>query len=318
MKSSITKNIALCQNLLRDGNLVAIPTETVYGLAANIYDDTAVKKIFKMKRRPLYNPLIVHIHHIDQLPTLAKDIPHAAQELASHFWPGPLTMILPKQGVVSDLVTAGRSTVGIRMPDHPLTLTMLEGLDFPIAAPSANPFTRVSPTSAQHVADYFGNRVGAILDGGASQVGLESTIIGFEGGVPVIYRKGGIAIEAIEACTGVVKLALKSEKAPIAPGMLAKHYAPKTKLILTDDVEKVLAIWSARRIGVLSFYRKVYPKAALVKVLSEKRDLDEAAAHLFDALHQLDAANVDVIIAERLPEQGLGMSINDRLERAEN
>ncbi len=318
MTNTITKDIVHCQELLRNNELVAIPTETVYGLAANIYNDEAVRKIFEMKGRPLFNPLIVHIHHLDQLSSLAKSVPEAATKLAARFWPGPLTLILEKNASVSDLVTAGKSTVAIRMPNHSLTLELLQGLDFPVAAPSANPFTRVSSTSAQHVADYFGNRIPAILDGGSCTVGLESTIVGFDGETTVVYRKGGISLEAIKACVGKVRLLTKNEKAPEAPGMLAKHYSPGTKLILSDGILKTMEGFTNQKIGVLAFHEANFANATMVETLSEKRDLDEAAQNLFAALHRLDQADLDVIIAQRFPNEGLGISINDRLERAGN
>ncbi|UJH68715.1 L-threonylcarbamoyladenylate synthase [Allomuricauda sp. SCSIO 65647] len=317
MKNVITTDLERCRELLRQDQPVAIPTETVYGLAANIYSESAVKKIFEIKGRPRFNPLIVHVHGIDQMTSLTKELPRNAVKLAEQFWPGPLTLILPKQDSVSDLITAGKETVGIRMPNHELTLRLLKGLNFPLAAPSANPFTRVSPTSAQHVADYFGDAV-TVLDGGPCTVGLESTIVGFEGETPVVYRKGGITIEAIEQCVGPVKLRLENEKAPEAPGMLFKHYSPRTTLVLTNDVEKALSKIDNQKVGVLSFYKDAYPGATIVKALSKTRDLEEAAQKLFDALHELDTAGLDMIIAERLPEEGLGITINDRLERAKN
>ncbi|WP_299529915.1 L-threonylcarbamoyladenylate synthase [Ulvibacterium sp.] len=316
MRNTITTDVAYCQKLLRSNALVAIPTETVYGLAANIYNDEAVRKIFEMKGRPLFNPLIVHIHHLDQLSSLVKSVPEAAIKLAGRFWPGPLTLILEKQNVVSDLVTAGKSTLALRMPNHPLTLELLRGLDFPIAAPSANPFTRVSSTSAQHVADYFGDRIPAILDGGPCTVGLESTIVGFDGSTAVVYRKGGISLEAIEAYVGEVRLLTQNENAPQAPGMLAKHYSPRTKLVLSDDVLKTMKDFVNHEIGVLAFYESSFANAKVVETLSEERDLVEAAQNLFAALHRLDQADLDIIIAQRFPNEGLGISINDRLERA--
>lgn len=318
MTNTITKDIGYCQELLRNNELVAIPTETVYGLAANIYNDDAVRKIFEMKERPLFNPLIVHIHHLDQLSSLAKSVPEAATKLAARFWPGPLTLVLEKHADVSDLVTAGKSTVAIRMPNHPYTLKLLQGLDFPIAAPSANPFTRVSSTSAQHVADYFGEQISAILDGGPCTVGLESTIVGFDGETAVVYRKGGISTEAIEACVGTVRVLTKNEDAPQAPGMLAKHYSPRTKLILSDDILEAIKGFTNQKIGVLAFYESNFARAKMVETLSPKRNLNEAAKNLFAALHRLDQASLDIIIAERFPNEGLGISINDRLERAGN
>lgn len=318
MKSTITTDIAYCQQLLRENKLVAIPTETVYGLAANIFNEDAVGQIFKMKGRPLFNPLIVHIYDLKQVNELAKDIPDNARKLMEHFWPGALTLILPKKEIVSNIITAGKSTVAIRMPKHPVTRELLKGLEFPIAAPSANPFTRVSPTSAEHVESYFGDRIPAILDGGPCEVGLESTIVGFDGETPIIYRKGGISLEAIEAYVGNVKLMTKEEKAPQAPGMLLKHYSPKTKLILSDRVSESLKESEHLKVGVLSFQKSDFSGATQLEVLSLEGSMDEAAQNLFAALHRLDQMELDLIIAERLPEEGLGISMNDRLERAAN
>ena len=320
MSTSITTDVARCQQLLKDKKLVAIPTETVYGLAANAFDADAVKGIFEMKGRPLFNPLIVHIHDLEQLHVLAKDIPESAMKLAKAFWPGSLTLILPKQPEVLEIITAGKPNVGIRMPNHPMTLELLKGLSFPLAAPSANPFTRVSPTSAAHVASYFRDRIPAILDGGPCQVGLESTIIGFDGETAIIYRQGGISIEAIKAVVGKVEMLTENENetAPPAPGMLLKHYSPRTTLVISDDVSRTIEQYSSKRIGVLSFYSDGFPTAQIVKVLSREKDLDIAAKALFASLHELDGAGLDVIIAERFPEEGLGSSINDRLNRAQN
>ena len=318
MSATITKDIAYCQELLTHGELVAIPTETVYGLAANIYSEIAVRKIFEMKGRPLFNPLITHIHSLEQLEDLATDIPDTAWKLAKRFWPGPLTLVLKKQPSVSDLITAGKPTIAVRIPNHPITLELLQGLDFPIAAPSANTFMRVSPTSAEHVAAYFGDRIPAILDGGPCQVGLESTIVGFEDDIPVIYRKGGVSIEAIEACVGSVSLLTHKEAAPEAPGMLKKHYSPATRLVLSDDPMQTLKKYPDLKAGVLSFEKTKFKEAAQVETLSAEGDLEEAAKNLFAALHRLDKANLDLIIAERLPNTGLGISINDRLERAQS
>ena len=315
MSTSITTDIAFCQDLLKAGRLVAIPTETVYGLAANIMDADAIKSIFEMKGRPMFNPLIVHIHSLEQLPLLVKDVPENAMRLAEAFWPGSLTLILPKKAEVSDTVTAGKPTVGIRMPNHPTTLELLRGLPFPIAAPSANPSTRVSPTSAQHVASYFGARIPAILDGGPCTVGLESTIVGFNGETPIVYRKGGISVEAIAAIVGEVQLVTKADKAPLAPGMLLKHYSPKTKLVLSNTVAATLKNYTDFKVGVISF-STAYKNVAISRALSKTGDLAEAAKNLFATLHELDQLELDFIIAEKFPEKGLGTSINDRLERA--
>lgn len=318
MKTSITTDIEHCQALLREGHLVAIPTETVYGLAANALDSEAVKRIFEMKGRPAFNPLIVHIHQMDQLPILAKDIPQKAYDLAEAFWPGSLTLILPKQDIVPEIISGGKPTVGVRMPRHPLTQALLKGLPFPLAAPSANPFTRVSPTAAQHVWDYFGDRIPAILDGGPCQVGLESTIVGFEGETPILYRKGGIPKEAIEAVVGELRVSTENETSPEAPGMLLKHYSPRTPLMVCDDIKEALKQHSEKSIGVLSFFEEDFPSATKVIALSKNKVMEEAAMSLFGALHILDASGLDLILAERFPEKGLGSSINDRLFRAQN
>lgn len=318
MQNVITTDIAYCQELLKNKQLVAIPTETVYGLAANAFDADAVSQIFGMKGRPRFNPLILHIHDLRQLNDLATDIPAVAMKLANAFWPGSLTLILPKQPTVPDIITAGKSTVGVRMPNHPMTLELLKGLPFPLAAPSANPFTRVSPTSAQHVANYFGNRIPAILDGGPCKVGLESTIVGFDGNTPVVYRKGGISIEEIEKVVGTVQLLTENETAPQAPGMLLKHYSPRTPLVISDDLQKSLQTHSNKRVGVLCFYSDDFSGVEIVKVLSPSKNLDEVARILFATLHELDTLNLDLIIAERFPDEGLGASINDRLFRAQN
>ena len=298
--------------------MVAIPTETVYGLAANALDANAVRTIFETKGRPAFNPLIVHIHEMEQLPVLAKDIPENAYKLAKAFWPGPLTLILSKQDVVPDIITAGKATVGIRMPNHAMTLQLLKGLPFPLAAPSANPFTRISPTSAKHVEDYFGNQISAILDGGTCEVGLESTIVGFDGETPILYRKGGISVEAIEAVVGTLIISIENEISPEAPGMLLKHYSPRTSLLVSNDLGKSLKANPGKRVGVLSFYEVDFPSAEMVMPLSKNQSLEEAATKLFEALHTLDASGLDLILAERFPENGLGSSINDRLYRAQN
>ncbi|ASV29806.1 L-threonylcarbamoyladenylate synthase [Maribacter cobaltidurans] len=318
METTITTDIEKSQKLLKEGQLVAIPTETVYGLAANALDSNAVKRIFEMKGRPAFNPLIVHIHQMEQLPILAKDIPQKAYDLAEAFWPGSLTLILPKQDIVPDIITGGKPTVGVRMPNHKTTLDLLKGLPFPLAAPSANPFTRVSPTSAKHVLDYFGDQIPAILDGGPCQVGLESTIIGFDGEIPILYRKGGIPKEAIEAVVGKLRISTENETAPEAPGMLLKHYSPRTPLVVCDNLKEKLKENSLKKVGVLSFYEEDFPLATKVIALSKNKMLEEAAMSLFEALHTLDASGLDLILAERFPEKGLGSSINDRLFRAEN
>jgi L-threonylcarbamoyladenylate synthase len=313
----ISNNIEKAVEILNQNNIISIPTETVYGLAGNIYSEEAISKIFEMKNRPLFNPLIVHIHSIAQLDQLTTYIPEKARLLATTFWPGPLTLVLKKNSQVPDIITAGKDSVAIRMPNHPVALDLLQKLSFPLAAPSANPFGCISPTKAIHVEEYFGNKLEMVLEGGDCENGIESTIIGFESDEPILYRLGAISIENIEAVIGSIKIKNKEESAPDAPGMLSKHYAPLTATFLETDVEESIKSFPDKKIGILLFSNKIdAPNSIHQEILSENGNLKEAATNLYTALHFLDKLNLDVIIAERLPDIGLGKSINDRLERA--
>ncbi len=234
----IGKDIKEAQKILENGGLVAIPTETVYGLAANAYDPEAVAKIFEAKNRPSFDPLIVHIPDESRLHGMVDAIPPAGQKLAEAFWPGPLTLLLPKTHVIPDIVTSGMPEVAIRVPNNPLTLSLLGSLEFPLVAPSANPFGYISPTSAQHVMDQLEGKVDYILDGGPAEVGVESTIIGFPDGKATVYRMGGLEIDRIEEIIGKVEIMPHSTSNPKAPGMLKSHYAPHTPFkLLGDDIE---------------------------------------------------------------------------------
>jgi len=313
----ITKDIHKALDALNNEDVIAIPTETVYGLAGNIYSEKAIKKIFELKNRPLFNPLIVHIKSLAYLENVAIDIPDTAIKLAETFFPGALTLVLKKQPAISNIVTAEKQTVAVRIPDHPVTLSLLEKLNFPLAAPSANPFGSISPTSADHVHTYFKDKLPLILDGGICQKGIESTIIGFQNNQAILYRYGSISVEEIESVIGKLIIATKNETNPDAPGMLSKHYAPVTPTFLTNDIQKSIKIFSDRKIGLLLFDREI-PDEEIIhqEVLSKSRNLKEAAANLYAALHRLDKTNLDIIIAERFPDMGLGRAINDRLERA--
>ena len=308
----IGTDIQEAAHILLSGEAVAIPTETVYGLAANAFDEAAVLKIFTIKERPSFDPLIVHIGHAADIHRVARELPPQAQALMDAFWPGPLTLLLPKHAEVSDLVTSGLDTVGVRMPAHPMTLELLRTLPFPLAAPSANPFGYVSPTTAQHVADQLGDKVPYILDGGACAVGVESTIVGWAHGRWQLYRPGGIATEAIERITGPLAQ-VATQALPNAPGMLDSHYAPR-KPLYRGDPEALLKRFAGRAVGVISFQREYL--AHRCDVLSEQGDLAEAARHLFAVLRELDSSDCSVIVAEEFPEEGLGRAINDRLRRA--
>ncbi|MFC4263655.1 L-threonylcarbamoyladenylate synthase [Ferruginibacter yonginensis] len=312
----ITTDINKAIQVLQHKGVVAIPTETVYGLAANAFDDEAVQKIFTLKNRPTFNPLIVHLASATQLTTVATNIPATAYALANAFWPGPLTLVLQKQTNISSFVTASKQTIAVRVPQHGLTQQLLQQLDFPLAAPSANPFGSISPTTAQHVYHYFEERVPIILDGGECTAGVESTIIGFQHEQPVLYRHGAISMEALAAVVGDITMLPKHTTSIEAPGMLASHYAPKTPLVLMEDVAYGLSLYTHLKVGLLVF--RQLPNLAHVcgEVLSKNGSLEEAAHHLYAAMHRLDAANYDVIIAERLPNYGVGITVNDRLERA--
>ncbi|GAB3938459.1 L-threonylcarbamoyladenylate synthase [Larkinella terrae] len=314
--AQIGTDVQKAKEYLEQGEVVGMPTETVYGLAGNALNPDAVLKIFKVKNRPSFDPLIVHTDSIDKAETFVKTIPEPARRLAERFWPGPLTVLFPKESIIPDLVSSGLDTVAIRIPQHPLALKLLASLDFPLAAPSANPFGYISPTTARHVAEQLGDQIPYVLDGGSSQVGIESTIIGFTEGGPIVYRLGGMSLEKLEAIVGKVSVRSHSTSNPKAPGMLSSHYAPRKPLLLKTPAE-VLASHKPERVGVLAFEEitRLIP-VEQQQILSISGDISEAAKNLFAAMRALDALNVDVIVAELLPEMGLGRAINDRLRRA--
>jgi L-threonylcarbamoyladenylate synthase len=309
-------DITYAAELLRKGQLVAVPTETVYGLAGNALDVAAVAEIFRVKNRPVFDPLIVHLRSFEDAARFCENIPEMAKMLAETFLPGALTLLLQKKTDIPDLVTAGSPFVAIRVPRHPMARQLLHMLPFPLAAPSANPFGYISPTTAQHVATQLGDHIPYILDGGACEVGLESTIVGFPDGVPTIFRKGGIAVEAIEAVVGKVEVKPFSTSNPDAPGMLQSHYAPRIPLIISD-LKNIPAQFDRQKMGILAFQKAVENIPAPHQfVLSPKGDFAEAARNLFAGMRHLDGLNLDVIAAELLPETDLGRAINDRLRRA--
>lgn len=313
----ISNNISKAVKILNNEDVVAIPTETVYGLAGNIYSDKAIRKIFEVKQRPLFNPLIVHLHSAEQLDEIVSDFPPKAQLLADAFWPGSLTLVLKKKSTIPDVITAGKETVAVRIPNHPVTLKLLKKLSFPLAAPSANPFNRISPTKALHVESYFKYSIQMVLEGGECKNGLESTIIGFENNEPILYRLGAISTEEIENVVGKINVKNKKEKTPNAPGMLAKHYSPKTKTYLVNDIDKFITDYEDRTIGLVSFSEAITASNIKhIEILSKSRDLKKAASNLYSSLHTLDHLGLDMIVAQRFPDIGLGKSINDRLERA--
>ncbi|MBE9463071.1 L-threonylcarbamoyladenylate synthase [Dyadobacter subterraneus] len=310
----IGKDIRLAKEFLQKGQLVAIPTETVYGLAGNALDEKAVLSIFETKNRPSFDPLIVHTDSVEKLSLLVSDIPEAALILAQKFWPGPLTLLLPKKSAIPDLVTSGLDTVAVRIPDHPLTLDLLRALEFPLAAPSANPFGYISPTNAQHVEQQLGEKIPYIMDGGECGIGIESTIIGFVDGIPTIYRLGGLSIEDIESAVGGVALMAHSSSNPQAPGMLKSHYAPKKPFFLTERNDFPV---HADGFGYLLFDKYIEGiDQKNQRILSPTSNLKEAAHNLFAYLRELDAQSLSQIWAEPVPDNDLGRAINDRLKRA--
>ncbi|WP_114749545.1 L-threonylcarbamoyladenylate synthase [Pleomorphovibrio marinus] len=316
--TEIGTDLNLAADYLKKGELVAIPTETVYGLAGNALDTNAVLKIYQTKKRPSFDPLIVHVGGLEQVYPYVKEFPEELKELAEAFWPGPLTLLLPKQSIIPDLVTSGLDTVGIRVPHHPLTRELLMNLDFPLAAPSANPFGYISPTKATHVVDQLNGEIPYVLDGGDCQVGLESTIVGIEQGQVIVYRLGGVPVKRIEDRVGPLLILPQSSSNPKAPGMLKSHYAPQTPIVL-GNLEEMIVKYSANGIpfGVLSFskdYGRFQPKQQVV--LSKVGDFEEAARNLFSGMRMLDNTGLAVILAEELPEENLGKAINDRLRRA--
>ncbi len=319
---SIIDDIEIAADWLCKDEIVGIPTETVYGLAGNMFSEQAVNKIFTVKQRPTFNPLIVHIAKGEALSRLAHSIPTQAYQLAEAFWPGPLTLILPKNPSVLPLITANKPTVAVRMPAHSLLQNLLNILPFPLVAPSANPFTRISPTSAGQVAQYFDGQIPAVLEGGNCEKGIESTIVGFEQGQVVIYRLGAIPVEKIESIVGKVSIAQLSKSVHIpqeglmAPGMFYKHYAPTTTALWVDNLQAFIEAHPHKRIGVLSFQETAPITGITQEVLSAMGNFDEASHRLYAALDRLDKAQLDYIITTGVPDQQLGRSINDRLSRA--
>ena len=314
--SIISKDIQKAITLLTNEKLVAIPTETVYGLAGNIFSEKAIKSIFSTKKRPFFNPLIVHISSANSLNDIVIHLPEKAKLLADAFWPGSMTLVLKKNDKIPDIITAGKNTVAVRVPNHPVTLELLKQLPFPLAAPSANPFGSISPTKPEHVERYFKDDIEQVLDGGSCTNGIESTIIGFENDEPIIYRLGALALEDIEAVVGKINIKNKEEISPDAPGMLARHYAPATRTFLVDNVANEVKKHSGKKIGILVFKDSLNAPFLTEIILSKKGSMQESASKLYDSLHELDHQNLDVIITEKFPNHGLGKSINDRLQRA--
>lgn len=305
--------IAAAAAEIRAGGLVAFPTETVYGLGANALDPLAVARIFELKERPRFDPIIVHLDQADRLDQFAREVPELARTLARRFWPGPLTIVLHKTSAIPDIVTADLPSAAFRVPDHPVASRLLRAASTPIAAPSANRFGCVSPTRASHVVEQFGGQLAHVLDDGPCRVGVESTVVSFADGPPKLLRPGGLALEEIESVIGRIAPPEFESTRPSAPGQLPRHYAPATPLLLADSI----ADPPTGRTGLLVLQPPDQPAGWFaLEVLSATGDLREAAANLFAALRRLDALRLDLILAVPVPDHGLGRAINDRLRRA--
>jgi L-threonylcarbamoyladenylate synthase len=302
--------------LLREGQVIGLPTETVYGLAADGLNATALARIFEIKQRPLFDPLILHFADEEKAFSVVTRVPEMARKLAGKFWPGPLTLVLPKKEIVPDLATSGLPNVAMRVPIHPSARILLRAFGGPLAAPSANRFGRISPTDARAVQIELGDAVPLILDGGPCAVGLESTVIDLSGEKPLLLRAGGISIEEIEAITGPVQRATPVDDKPLAPGQLKHHYAPRKPLKLVREAAEIPL---RPDVGWLSFgpqpTQASFP--GVVENLSYLGDIREAATKLFRALRKLDDdSRVTTLYAIPLPARELGLAINERLERA--
>ncbi|GGH76310.1 L-threonylcarbamoyladenylate synthase [Phaeocystidibacter marisrubri] len=316
MRATIGTSISEAIDHLNKNEVVAIPTETVYGLAGNALERESVIRIFETKARPAFDPLIVHTHSVNEFHKYA-DVPAEVIPWVQKLSPGPITYILRKKPIIPDLVTSGHPTVGLRIPNHPLTLELLRRLDYPLAAPSANPFGYVSPTKASHVADQLGGKIPYILDGGDCEVGIESTIIDLSGEKPVILRLGGYELSELESIIGMELNDIRlSSSAPHAPGMLHSHYAPGVKLF-TSSIDDLLPSYSIEKIGAISFTNPIHGVLAEKQlILSKTGDLREAAKNLFRHLRALDNMEIEAAVVEMVPNEGLGKAINDRLKRA--
>ena len=317
--SSITR----AAELLSAGQLVAFPTETVYGLGACALDENAVARVFEAKNRPRFDPLIVHVADASQIESLVAEFPDVAVRLAERFWPGPLTLVVPKSDAVPDLVTAGLQSVAVRVPAHPVARELLDACQVPVAAPSANRFGAVSPTTAAHVIESLGDRVDYVLDGGPCRIGLESTVIGVTERRLVLLRPGGLPVEEIESVVGFPVVPPDhgdtTESAKPSPGMLSRHYAPRTpiRIVKPEQFPHLAADSAGQRCGALLVAEPTGDvEFAAVEVLSSSGDLTECARNFFSSLRRLDAQSCDVILATPFPEHGLGRALNDRLRRA--
>lgn len=315
MQTIIGTDIQEAIRFLEQNEVVAIPTETVYGLAGNALNDSSVAKIYAAKNRPAFNPLIIHISGIDQITKYAE-LDEISAKLASAFMPGPLTLLLPKKSTVPDITTAGSSKVAIRVPNHSLTQSLLKSISFPLAAPSANPSGYISPTMATHVYQGLHGKIPYILDGGPTTVGVESTIAEVYSDHILLHRTGGIDELQLEAVSGLPVRIPQDEAVPETPGQLKSHYAPNTPLY-RGDVERLIQEHNDKKIAIISFSKMYSGKNITSYPLSTNGSLPEAANQLFATLRKIDDLAFDVILAEYFPTEGIGAAINDRIGRAQ-
>ncbi|MEM3420658.1 MAG: L-threonylcarbamoyladenylate synthase [Candidatus Hadarchaeum sp.] len=327
-------DVWVAARFLREGGLVAFPTETVYGLGANALDEAAVLRIFQVKNRPTDNPLIVHIANKDDVNVLAERVPDIAERLIDIFWPGPLTLLLPKSELVPAVTTAGLATVAVRMPSHPIAQALIKEADVPVAAPSANLAGKPSPTSAKHVLDDFFNKIEVVIDGGEVGYGVESTVLDVTVDPPVVLRPGPITVGELRQILGrvevhpIAKAEMPAEAAIAkAPGMKYRHYAPKAELVLVEGsprnvVDKIKELKESyeqlgKRVGIMATAETAGEYgSALVKVVGERKNLRTIAKGLFKTLREFDLENMDVILAEGVEPEGIGLAIMNRLRKA--
>lgn len=315
--------VARAADLLRAGEVVALPTETVYGLAANALNSTAVERIFQIKGRPAHNPIIVHVASADMAKRCVADWPPLAEKLARAFWPGPLTLVLPRARQIPEVVTAGGSTVGVRWPSHPFIQAVIRACDFPLAAPSANPSNRVSPTTSEHVRKHLGHKIPLIVDGGQSQIGIESSVLDLSVSPPQLLRRGMIHEQALVAVTGSLALDASHGSGVLkSPGLLRKHYSPRARLVVASwrdrlELEAQTASFKVPRPGICVIaHTRIPPTADFGRVSVIPHDAEAFARAIYAELHQCDEAGAELIVVEALPETPEWRPVADRLDQA--
>lgn len=325
--------IKAAAEILKQGETIAFPTETVYGLGANALNNAAVKKIFEAKGRPSDNPLIIHIATMKQLDSIIEEKNKLSELLIEKYWPGPLTLVFKKNSIVPDDVSAGLKTVAVRMPDNPIALSLIKAADIPIAAPSANSSGKPSPTKAEHVLEDLNNKIAGILDGGATGIGLESTVVDVTGEKAIVLRPGGITVEELEQVIGEIEVdsaIIKNSDKPKAPGMKYKHYAPKGEMLIVNGseqrvIEKIDSIAKekikeGKKVGILTTnnHKSKFNQANYILAFGDKKNLEPMASNLYDALRMFDKNKIEFILVEGIDESGIGFTIMNRLKKAAN